>query len=103
MGYRSDVAFVVPTTAPRFENLTDDKFFAVVEEKEEFRLYICNSVKWDNEYTIPKAVNKYLKSIQSEEFKFIRIGDYTEDMVEKGELDYDPFDIGIERKIQYVV
>ena len=46
MGYRSQVGFVVPENAPRFEQLDDDaNCFDEIREVDGCRLYFCDHIK----------------------------------------------------------
>ena len=101
MGYRSEVAFVVPDSAPRFEN-REDNCFETVREEDGCRLYHTSWMKWyenDSDYPIVQAVMDYLSELDDEDFLFIRIGDDVGDIEEVGYFFDNPFNLGYTRRI----
>lgn len=97
MSYRSDVAFVVPASAPRFEEI--ENCFLFVVERDGYRLYHADSIKWDEEKPVVKAIKEYLDNI--EEYNMIRLGESDEDTDMSFYLDEDPFDIGWNKDITH--
>jgi hypothetical protein len=101
MGYRSEVAFVVPESAPRFEEV--ENCFEDVIERDGCRLYYATWIKWYEDYPIVQAVTDYLVSLEddgkSEDYLFIRLGEDYNDIEEEGEFWDNPFDLGWARKI----
>jgi hypothetical protein len=107
MGYRSEVGFVVPSSAPKFEEIED--VFDKVIEKDGFRLYYCDWIKWydysDDENTIVTAVEKYFDSLDHEdrmgEYYFIRLGEEFSDVDYRGENYNNPFNLGHSRTLTF--
>jgi len=103
MGYRSEVAFIVPDTAPKFEEI-DDCFDSIIE-KDGYRLYHATWLKWYEDFPIVQAVNEYLATLDENEtekrYLFIRIGEDAADVDEEGNFWDNPFDMGWVRKIEF--
>ena len=102
MGYRSEVAFVVPDSAPRFEEM--ENCFEDIIEKDGYRLYHSTWLKWYEDYPIVHAVQEYLFSLDEdggEDYLFIRLGEDNADVEEEGGLWDNPFDLGWARKIEF--
>jgi hypothetical protein len=103
MGYRSEVAFIVPDSAPRFEEIED--CFDHITEKEGYRLYYADWLKWYEDAEVVMAVTNYLTDLhtedKTEEFLFIRLGEDVSDIEEDGQFWDNPFELGWSRKIRY--
>jgi len=106
MGYRSEVAFVVPDSAPRFEDIENRGWLTVISESDGFRLYHATWVKWYSDFPVVKAVLEYFANLDTEEggnenYLFIRLGEDNSDVEEEGGLWDNPFDLGWARKIEF--
>jgi len=103
MGYRSEVAFIVPENAPHFEEI--DNCFDTVVEKDGLRLYHATWLKWYEDFPVVQAVTSYLSklddTIEEERYLFIRLGEDTSDAEEEGNLWDNPFNLGWTRKIEF--
>jgi hypothetical protein len=101
MGYRSEVAFIVPEKAPRFEEI--ENCFATIKEKDGLRLYHSSWLKWYEDFEIVQAVESYLDELDENEdrFLFIRLGEDGNDIEERGNLWDNPFGLGWCRKIEF--
>lgn len=104
MGYRSDVAFVVPESAPRFEELDKDVFD--VHEKGGYRLYHVEQIKWYPDDEVVKAVTAYMYKLDNlcdddQRYLFIRLGEDTDDNEVRGYLYDNPFDLRHIRRIEF--
>jgi hypothetical protein len=103
MGYRSEVAFVVPESAPRFEEV--DNCFEDIIERDGYRLYHSTWLKWYEDFPIVISVSDYLTSLDQEDktddYLFIRLGEDNGDVEEEGDLWDNPFDLGWTRKIEF--
>ena len=104
MGYRSQVGFVVPDTAPKFEEI-EDACFDDVYERDGYRLYAAEWVKWYEDFEIVQAVEKYLDKLDEEDryedYVFVRIGEELADVDERGSMWKNPFEFGWSRQIVY--
>jgi hypothetical protein len=98
MGYRSEVAFVVPASAPRFEEIED--CFDKIEERDGYRLYHAAWVKWYDDVPVVQAVNTYLNGL-TDQHRFIRIGEDYDDVETWGHLQGDPFDLRWVREVVF--
>jgi hypothetical protein len=99
MGYWSDVAFVVPNTAPQFEEIDDE--IRLAGERSGYRLYTAKVVKWYESYPLPIAVMKYLDSLEPDKFRFLRVGEDDDDTEDLGCLIDNPFDLGFAKRITH--
>jgi hypothetical protein len=101
--YGSNIAFVVPSDAPRFEE--SENIFDTIKERNGYRLYVIIDFSWHLNNPIATTLNKYFESIAYDQFRFVRAKNtksyiYTED---KGSLLNDPFEIGIKEDKQKIV
>lgn len=102
MGYRSEVAFVVPDGAPRFEEV--DNVFDEIKEQNGYRLYHGDWLKWYEDYPIVQAVDAYFSKMMDEDrddYLFIRIGESSDDVDEDGCFWDNPFGLSWTRKITF--
>jgi hypothetical protein len=99
MGYRSEVAFIVPESAPKFEDV--ENCFETIKESDGYRLYHGTWLKWYEDYPAPQAVASYLADLEPEEYLFIRLGEDSNDIEEEGEFWDNPFGLGWVRQIEF--
>ena len=101
MGYRSDVGFVVPESAPHFEKLDEDSnCFDEIRSQDGFRLYVVESIKWYEDDNLVQAVEQYIRE-NEDECLFVRIGESQEDIQVEGHLWENPFELGFVRRLTY--
>ena len=108
MGYRSNVSLVltrdafaemcktIPEHLNKLVEMTDDFL-----QKENAFLFRWNYIKWveDSYYPEINAVYRLLNSLDNDQYRFCRIGEDNEDVEERGEYYYNPFETGIVREI----
>ena len=101
MGYRSQVGFVVPENAPRFEQLDDDaNCFDEIREVDGCRLYFCDHVKWYSGDNLVEAVEAYILE-HEDECLFIRVGESDSDLEILGTMWDNPFNLGYVRNVTF--
>ena len=96
MGYRSQVGLVIPESAPRFEQIDD--IFDQIDEKGGYRLYICEAVKWYDEFPVVKAVTEYVNK-HEDDCILIILGEDDGDIETTGSLWENPFGLGYVRNL----
>lgn len=106
MGYRSDVAFVVPDSAPRFEEM--DKHVFDVHEKGGYRLYVVEQIKWYPDDEIVQAVTQYMDKLDklcddNQRYRFLRFGEEKDHIEDRGYLYDNPFNLCWTRRILFDV
>jgi hypothetical protein len=101
MGYRSEVGFVVPSDAPKFEEI--ENCFEQIEEKDGYKLYTASWLKWYDDFEVVQAVAAYISKLEDEEkdFLFIRIGEEDSDLDVEGHFWDNPFNFGYVKKLTY--
>ncbi len=105
MGYHSNVAFVVPEDAPRFEKI--ENAFDVVASADGYRLYHAKWVKWYSGCQVVDAVNEYMDKLDEADcegnYRFIECGDTITHIIERGELYDNPFGLCLVVRPDYSV
>jgi len=94
MGYRSVVKLALRKQA-YYDNkanlLESIKDCDIISETDEAYFFLWEDVKWYPSYGDVKAVEEVMDSLKEEEYGFMRIGEETNDVEEKGE----PWEYGI--------
>lgn len=119
MGYRSDVALVLNSNGVKFLQASLDeidvtpslrkeveKLFEVadvsyVDSDTNSILWYWSYLKWYDEYRDVEFIENLLLDLDNKDYLFVRIGEYSDDIEERGSYYSNPFDVGITRSIQY--
>lgn len=64
-------------------------------------LYFWETIKWYDEFTEVGFLNRFVTSLDGEEYLFLRIGEDHDDNVSTGWMYDNPFDVRIVREIQF--
>lgn len=64
-------------------------------------LYVWETIKWYDEFTEVGFLNRFVTSLDGEEYLFLRIGEDHDDNVSTGWMYDNPFDVRIVREIQF--
>jgi len=101
MGYRSEVGFVVPENAPRFEKLDEDAdCFDSIRDADGYRLYVAEQIKWYEGDNVVDAVEEYVRE-HEDDCLFVRIGESDDDLEVIGHLWENPFNLGYVRELRF--
>lgn len=116
MGYRSEVAFVLSNKA---SNLLIEKLDTLSkEEKKDVQsllehfdehhvhesgaeLYYWTWIKWYPEYIAVSVIEDFLRSLEEEDFYFIRLGEELGDIEQFGYFYDNPFELHVNCSINY--
>ena len=114
MGYRSEVAIVIaknpkdsegdPIKIPEiFEDNMFDDICVREDEGEAFpaTLYHVEGIKWYVGDPIIDAIEKFLRSLDPEDYLFLCIGEDLHDVESRGSFYNNPFDVFIARHIEF--
>lgn len=92
MGYRSQVALMLPNTyAARLEPYVSGVLILAVSG--DYTLMYAEWLKWYDNYSYVQAVNQCMEELEDncETFSFLRIGEDSEDVETRGDLGAPPF------------
>jgi hypothetical protein len=106
MGYRSDVAFcfkrppqlVIPMS---IDNFAKDLPWDDIIDNGDSMLFSISSIKWYEGYEVIANVMKFLKSLEYDDYLFIRLGEDSNDNETEGGWYDNPFDLGTLREITF--
>lgn len=114
MGYYSDIAFVLsPEAAQKLDHLLrqeaedSDNTQAIRyaettrESADGSRLYYWDLVKWYPEFPEIAWIEDFRDSLPSDDFLFIRLGEYLNDVEELGTYYGNPFGVSVHREITF--
>ena len=104
MGYYSDVALVVNEkvdVSPETQRIMRLLSFDLAGRSEGCRLWIATTLKWYDSYPDIDHLVQWLRSLNDEDYRFLRIGEDIGDTEDLGSFYDNPFEIGIERQFCY--
>ena len=62
-------------------------------------LFYWNSVKWYEDFPEVQWIEKFINYLKQEEYLFIRVGEFIDDVEEQGTFYSNPFDVRFSRQI----
>lgn len=77
--------------------------FNLVSTSQGSRLYVCDYLKWYNSYPDIEYLERFMNSLNDEDYLFIRIGEEYDDTEYRGVFFDNPFELGVERRFCYNV
>ena len=106
MGYYSQVALCVSEKVeiPEYLQTTMESiWFNLVSTSQGSRLYGCDCLKWYDSYQEIEYLERFMNSLNYEDYLFIRIGEKFDDTEYRGGFFDNPFEFRVERRFCYNV